>query len=98
MKKTIFFDDFVDAFRDYDREHHFSRKGLLALWDYLEGYEEDTGHELDLDVIGLCCEFSEYESLEDYNEDRGSEYESLDELAEHTTVIGFAGGIVVGEH
>ena len=98
MKKTVSFYDFVDAFRDYDREHQFSRKGLSALWDYLEECEKDMGYELELDVIGLCCEFSEYESLEDCNEDRGSEYKSLDELADHTTVIEFEGGIIVGEH
>ena len=29
------------------------------MFDYLEQYEEDTGEELKLDVIALCCDFAE---------------------------------------
>jgi hypothetical protein len=59
MKTTVNFDDFRDAFRTYDREHNFSYAGLRALFDYIEEYEADTGNEWELDVIALCCEYSE---------------------------------------
>jgi len=96
MKKTIDFYDFLQEFKRFDRLQGWTRSGLIALFDYLEEVEGEE--EIELDVIGLCCEFTEYKSLEDCNEDRGSEYESLDELANHTTVIEFEGGIIVGEH
>jgi hypothetical protein len=51
---------FVDAFRDMGRADHFSYDGLQALFGYLEEYEEDTGERIELDVISLCCEYSEY--------------------------------------
>lgn len=61
---------FVDAFRRMDREDQFSREALEALFNYLEEYEQDTGEDLELDVVGLCCEFTEYttavESAADY--------------------------------
>lgn len=59
MKTTIDFNDFRDAFRAYDRLDNFSRKGMQILFDYLEQYEQDTGEEMELDVIAICCDFSE---------------------------------------
>ena len=53
---------FADAFRRMGRENQFSREALEALFNYLEEYEQDTGDDLELDVIGLCCDFTEYEN------------------------------------
>ena len=55
-------DMFADAFRRMGRENQFSREALEALFNYLEDYEQDTGEDLELDVIGLCCDFTEYEN------------------------------------
>ena len=62
MKKTINQYDFTEAFRTAGRGEQFSYDGLITLFDYLEQYEEETGEELELDVIALCCEWCEYES------------------------------------
>ena len=62
MKQTINEYQFRRAFEEC-RPNNFSYEGLTALYDYLERYEEDTETELELDVIGLCCEFSEYDDL-----------------------------------
>ena len=51
---------FADAFRRMGREDQFSREALEALFEYIENYEEDTGSSVELDVVGLCCEFTEY--------------------------------------
>lgn len=59
MKTTVNFSDFVDAFRVYEREDNFSYEGKRALFDYLEQLEEDTGEEMELDVIALCCDWNE---------------------------------------
>ena len=61
---------FADAFRRMGRENQFSREALEALFEYIENYEEDTGSRVELDVVGLCCEFTEYttavEAASDY--------------------------------
>lgn len=59
MKTTVSRYDFERAFVDADRKENFSYEGLSVLFDYLEDYEEQTGEELELDVIALCCDYSE---------------------------------------
>ena len=48
---------FHDAFVNMNRKENFSYACLNALYEYLTDCEEDQG--IELDVIGLCCEFSE---------------------------------------
>jgi hypothetical protein len=59
MKTTVSRYDFERAFVDADREENFSYEGLNALFDYFEDYEESTGEEIELDVITICCEYTE---------------------------------------
>jgi predicted ArsR family transcriptional regulator len=59
MKTTISIYDFRDAFQKAGRQNQFSYDGLEILFDYLEEFEDDTGEEMELDVIGLCCDFAE---------------------------------------
>ena len=44
----------------------WSRAGSLALAEYLEEYEESTGEELELDVCAIRCDFSEWDSLQEW--------------------------------
>jgi len=87
MYQSITKSDFTSAFHRMDRGEQFSYKGLIALYDYLEQYEEDTGEQIELDVIAICCEYTEYESLEEFQEDYGDDYQSIDEIEQVTTVI-----------
>jgi hypothetical protein len=59
MKTTINLHQFRDAFKRMGRTTQFSYEGLEVLFNGLEEYEEDTGEEMDFDVIALCCDFSE---------------------------------------
>jgi hypothetical protein len=59
MKQTVYFEDFRTAFHQMDRGEQFTPDGLFALFEYLEDFEQDTGEELELDVIALCCDFAE---------------------------------------
>jgi len=59
MIKTINLNDFRNAFINYGRSKQFTYEGLETLFNYLEEYEDETGEQLELDVIGLCCDFSE---------------------------------------
>jgi len=87
MFQSITKSDFTSAFHRMNRGEQFSYKGLIALYDYLEQYEEDTGEQIELDVIAICCEYAEYESLEEFQEDYGDDYQSIDEIEQVTTVI-----------
>lgn len=59
MKTTINLNQFRQAFFDMGRHNQFSSDGLRVLFEALEQYEDDTGEETELDVIALCCEYSE---------------------------------------
>ena len=87
MYQSITKSEFTSAFHRMNRGEQFSYKGLIALYDYLEQYEEDTGEQIELDVIAICCEYAEYESLEEFQEDYGDDYQSIDEIEQVTTVI-----------
>jgi len=85
MKKSINFSEFVDAFEKMGRRDQFSYEGKKALFDYLEQFEEDTGTEIELDVIALCCEYTEYENFEELQDNYN--VEDMEELEQNTTVI-----------
>lgn len=87
MKQTITESQFVDAFYHMGRAENFSYAGRIALFEYLESYEEETGQETELDVIALCCEYTEYSSLEDFQANYGSEYEDIEDIMDDTVVI-----------
>src|SRR4030043_2342165 len=97
MKNTISLSDFRDSFVKMDRSN-FSYDGLAVLFDYLEELENDTGEELELDVIALCCEFqeSDYKSIAlDYSidlsdcEDDEEKIDAVREyLSENTSLVG----------
>lgn len=50
---------FRDAFRAAGRKDQFSYEALGALFDYLEQYSEDIGEPFEMDVIAICCDWSE---------------------------------------
>jgi len=105
MKTTVSEFQFVESFRLCGRETQFTVPALRALFAHLESFEEDTGTEITLDPIGICCEFAEYPSAlkaandfgfkEVCGNDTDCEPEALEWLRFHTQVIEFEGGIVI---
>ena len=86
MIQTINEYQFSDAFHKMGRGEQFSYEGLKALYEYLEEYE--TGEQqIELDVISLCCEYAEYKSLEEFQEDYNQDYKSLGDIMDRTQVI-----------
>ena len=85
MKQTIGNYEFVKAFENMGRQDNFSQAGLDTLFEMLEEFEEETGEELELDVIAICCQFTEYtidELLNDYGfvkEYYSTDWEELDD-------------------
>jgi len=73
---------FIQRFKNYDRvikpdkdnNGNFTYKGLRALFNYLnECYDEENP--LKLDVISLCCDFTEYKDLNKYLTDYSNQHE-----------------------
>ena len=86
MKESnISFSRFCDSFSD-SYKNNFSYEGKRALFDYLENYEEETGEEIELDPIALCCDYTEYENLEELKKSY-PDIEDLDDLEKNTQVI-----------
>jgi hypothetical protein len=55
---------------------NFSYDGAKALMEYLEGIAEDTGEPIEYDPISFCCDFAEYDSIDDYNKAYDTQYSS----------------------
>ena len=82
--------EFKQAFKTYGREDNFSYNGLRALFDYLEQLSNDMGEDITLEVVGLCCDYSEenYKDIaNNYNIDLSSA--DSDENEEKQIVIDY---------
>ena len=100
MIKTITEWDFVNSFEQANRSSNFTVAGRKALFEMLE----ELNPEMELDPIAICCDFTEYASLEEwkqdysyepYDEDEDDEY-ALDYLRDQTLVLELAnGGLVI---
>jgi hypothetical protein len=98
---------FRDAFSKMGRKDQFSYEGLGALFELLE--ELNEGRTYELDVIGLCETYSEYEDyIELWKEYSNlfannliglcgtpSEKEILETIEKYTLVRKFEGGIII---
>jgi len=73
MIKKISFNKFVQEFEDHGRENQFSEDALKLIYNFLS--ELDSNYELD--VIGVCCDFTE-NYMEEVAQDLG--YELVDLL------------------
>lgn len=71
--------DLERMFKECGREDSFTRAGIEALFDYLEELSEGISEDIKIDVIALCCDYSEYEDIDDYNEQNGTDYASWDD-------------------
>lgn len=102
MRTTVSSYNFVDAFRSSQYKDNFSYSWLHALFDYLEDYEAQAQTEIELDIVALACDYSEYPSaieackehgligeLTEWEEYTPEEMEenALELLKQYTTVI-----------
>ena len=85
MKQTIGLNEFRNAFQAHERTN-FSYEGLAVLFDALEDFESGGGEEMELDVIGLCCDFVEMSADEVKDNYTASEdWESMEEYLQSET-------------
>jgi hypothetical protein len=59
MIQTLRLSDFTNAFRNSDRADQFSYEAQTILFDYFEALEDDTGEQIEFDLIAICCEWAE---------------------------------------
>lgn len=67
MYTTVNEHDFIEAFirmgraiTDDNPSGNFTIDALRALFEWYENLEDDTGEPFELDVVGICCDWSEY--------------------------------------
>lgn len=89
MKQDVTESMYMDAFRNYDRYDNFSYYGHIALYEYLTELGDDCENEMELDVIAICCDFTEYRNLQEIQENY-TYIKDMDDLYDHTQVIEFS--------
>ena len=108
MKITVTESMYCEQFKRI-RPDNFSRAALEALFAHFEEMERDQGEEMELDVIAICCDWTEYDSALEAAEAYGfepkasdderadtSEREALEFLQDNTTVLDLSvNGVVV---
>jgi len=95
MKITLSTTEAADYLTD-----SFSYAGAVALVEYLEESEEGTGQDMELDPIGLRCQFDEYANFKEAYLDRFAgeeitEDEAKDYFDENTVSLTFEGGVII---
>lgn len=85
-------------FRANERlQRNFTFHGLVALFEWFEDYEEDTGEEIEFDPVAICCEFADYSSFEEVKGDY-PDLKDLEELEENTIVIPHEQGLIIQKY
>ena len=60
--QTINFSSFCDAFVRQHRADNFSYDAKKAIFDYLEELSNNDGNNFELDIIAICCEYTEMQA------------------------------------
>ena len=92
MKQTITLPMFINAFKEANRLDNFSLAGLEALFNTLE----DIDPNYELDIIHLCCEYTEYKGLKQVIKAYPT-ISDISELYDNAHVIEFKNGLIVSE-
>lgn len=76
--------------------NHFTLEARLALYDYFEQYEDETGEQIDFDPVAITIEYTEYASINEIKADYPV-IEDLEDLYNYTQVIEFEEGIIIAD-
>tara|TARA_R100000742_G_C4273388_1_gene92926 strand:- start:867 stop:1163 length:297 start_codon:yes stop_codon:yes gene_type:complete len=95
MKTSINEYEFCRWF-EVNRPNNFSYDGRKALYEMLTSYEEDTGEEIEFDPIAFCCEYMEYEDMEEFwlDYDR-AEYPNEESIMDATFYWAFGDSFII---
>ena len=73
-----------DEFQTMARYDQFTYEAYEVLFDYLWDLGEDIGEPIEFDVIAICCEWSEYDSIRELAEQYGVAVEDVIDVDEDT--------------
>ena len=93
---TVTQNDFHDAFNAI-RPNNFTYEALDALYEYFDDYSEDTGEPFELDVIAICCEFTEYDNFTEINK-AYPDIKSMEDLEDYTCIIETRNSIIIQDY
>ena len=85
MKQTIDLHQFERGFNI--RPDNFTYVGIQALFEYFGDLENDLDEQIEFDPIAICCEYTEYTDIGEFQDQYGDEYGDLDQIADYTQVI-----------
>ena len=99
MKITVTESIFLEQFKRI-RPNDFTREALTALFEELQNQYDDQEQEMELDVIEICSNWTEFDSALEAAEAYGmkasiNEQEALEFLQQSTCVIELRSGKVV---
>ena len=77
MTKTMTQCDIAEELMN-DIHAAWTRAGAFALAEYFEQFEEDLGESIEFDAVAIRCDFSQYESLQEWSHEYFSN--ALEEL------------------
>ena len=84
--ETINASDLYNMACRMDRGNNFGYDGWLAIGDYLEQLSDDLGENIEVDIVGICCDYSMSEDVSDWWKEYGvysdidsDEWEEMDE-------------------
>jgi len=103
MKQSVDLHDFRREFESHGRAEQFSYEAQEIIFNYLEELGDDIGEEVELDVIAICCDYSEEHytdiasnyniDLSEAEGDGDAEFELvMTHLNDNTSVLGVAQG------
>lgn len=93
IMQTVTQNDFHNAFNAI-RHDNFTYDGLNALYEYFDDYSNDMGEPFELDVIAICCDFSEYENFKEIKATY-PDIETMDDLDDNTCIIETRSSIII---
>lgn len=78
-----------ELFEECGRGDHFSYYGYQALYDYLDSFSDEMGEDFKVDVIAICCDFTEYADWEEIYNNYSYSYNNEEEKWEETNQEAF---------
>ena len=87
MKITLNNSEALEIVKKMDRLNQFGYEGWIELIGHIHDYEQDTDTEIDFDPVALCCEYSRYEDIKEFQDAYGKEYKTMEDIEEVTQVL-----------
>jgi len=90
MYETVNLSSFTNAFAKV-RPDNFTYEALELIYEFLTTYEDETNMEIELDVIAICCDFTEMtqrEIVDAYPDTEPFENSIIDFLTDKTLFLG----------